>query len=264
MTTLRDHARDWLVDAVPSGHVVTSDGKPYVSQPGEASLELVPGSKSRFLELTGCSHEALKKQWDDQASLPPEQRAYKTACNEFAGRFGSAMGLGHVAAIDPYDYLKSLRALDAWVYPDGHAWPRCGDIVQHVLKYGYHVCISLHLAGDDWTSVDAGQGGPKRGHDVIKRVGRKFSGCNLKGWIDLDRLFAIHNRVRPGLERAVGDLHDHWYDEDGTLVHPNAPAGRGGAGGFRLAGAGEADGGHPGLWHPDAPADRYLGPLAGG
>jgi hypothetical protein len=57
---------------------------------------------------------------------------------------------------------------------------------------------------------------------------------------------------------APGSL---WLTEAGQVVHPEAPAGSGGPGDFRLAAPLDADAFHHGLPHPWASAARTLDPL---
>jgi hypothetical protein len=55
--------------------------------------------------------------------------------------------------------------------------------------------------------------------------------------------------------------HSFWINEDDEVVHPYAPAGRGGPGVFRIAGSLAGDPFNNGLPHPWAPAVRQFDAL---
>ncbi|MBK9360549.1 MAG: hypothetical protein IPM99_05045 [Rubrivivax sp.] len=63
----------------------------------------------------------------------------------------------------------------------------------------------------------------------------------------------------PSSQRSRGELHPGWLS-GGRVVHPDAPAGGGGAGLFRLPGSTGTGGGSALLPHPDAPAAGDLDP----
>lgn len=63
----------------------------------------------------------------------------------------------------------------------------------------------------------------------------------------------------PRSQRSRGELHPAWLSGD-RVIHPDAPAGGGGAGTFRLPGSMGTGGGPTLLPHPDAPAAGTLDP----
>lgn len=63
----------------------------------------------------------------------------------------------------------------------------------------------------------------------------------------------------PPSQRSRGELHPGWLSA-GRIVHPDAPAGGGGPGLFRLPGSTGSGGGSTLLPHPDSPAAAELDP----
>jgi hypothetical protein len=77
-------------------------------------------------------------------------------------------------------------------YPDEPQRPQSGDFFQIGKKGGRyeHVGVILDSVGNNWTTVEAGQGGPKSGYDSIKRKGpRPFDPAKFMGWIDIEAYF---------------------------------------------------------------------------
>jgi hypothetical protein len=248
MSPLRHVVRQWLAEKVPADKDITSDG-----------------DRQAFFELTNYTHEGLIELWKAEGKKPKAERKITTTCNAFTGVYSKLHGLGNLGGIDPYGLLKERDRLRAWVPAGGSDVPQPGDIVQFITKWGYHVAVSFTRGGLGWVTVDAGQGGPQfitdaagtvvdvKGHDVIRRKGRDFAATALKGWIDIDVYYELHNRV-PAATEPAREPRTYWLTEQGRSVHPGAPAGRRGPGGFRPSGPVAAEARHRSHWHPDAPA----------
>jgi hypothetical protein len=90
----------------------------------------------------------------------------------------------------------------------------------------------------------------------------------LKGWVGIDRYFYGEDPrtypqeldSQPAAED--GTISCLWLNQDGQIVHPDAPRGAGGQGIFRNAGPLDDELFDRGLPHPWSPAARYLDPLA--
>lgn len=253
---LRQRAMDWLDSKVPDKWAITSDGKPFRDR-------YVPkDSPHRFSELTGVDQAWLEQEWNSE----DKKRNSVTTCNAFCGKFSEAMGLGSLGMLKLPEYLKRKGNYRAWIPADLGGGPQPGDIVLYFFPGFHHTNVIRSASGDAWITVDGGQGGKKAGHDVITRVPRSFSELKSKGyvqgWVDIDVYESLITvgRLRPIL--ASGALGNLWVDQDGRMMHPDAPAGHGGPGGFRGAGPLSVDVGRTALWHPDAPADLHLSALA--
>ncbi len=129
-----------------------------------------------FLKYTGTSHLSLVKNWADGGM--------KTTCNEFVGNCGREMGATHfLGQFELEDFLRKIGKGHAWVRANSGKRPGYGDVFRSVK---FHMGVSLGFEGDDWLTVEAGQGGPNStGYDAIKRKRQKFDPTLLQGWCDM-------------------------------------------------------------------------------
>jgi hypothetical protein len=259
---IRAKAKAYIDQAVPVGQVITSDG----------------GTAGKFKTITGLGHEDLVAAWKTQEGKLIKDKATLTSCNSFVGIYSRSIGLDYLGVFDFAVILKKLKKEHAWVVATADVRPKYGDIVRHK---AFHVDIALDFVGDKWNTVDGGQGGPQYGkdeeddqgrkivgkliggHDIVKRVERTYDATKLQGWVDLELYLGASAQPptpqQPTDNGATGDL---WLNEDGDVIHPDAPDGGGGPGYFRSAGILCGDPFADGLPHPWSPAARYLDPLA--
>jgi hypothetical protein len=258
---IRDKARTWIEANVPEGAVYYSDG---------------PTAK-KFTELTGYTHQQLEAFWKAHEGIYPKgtQRPVLTSCNGFTGVYSRAIGLPNLGVFDFPKRLKELKKEYAWVPSTPDVEPKYGDILRHK---AFHVDVFLSKDGDTWYSVDGGQGGPHYnkegkytgGRDIVKRVTHSpddkpvphpYNPDKLIGWVDIE-LFVGSAGPPPSPQGAAdaGATGSLWLNEDGELVHPGAPAGRGGPGNFRHAGVLHANPFVEDLLHPWAPPVLNLDP----
>ena len=163
MVDIRERAKQLLKDIPPLGYEITSDGK----------------TAALFTRLTGVTHATLQKNWAGGGIM--------TTCNAFVGWFGRSLGSkDYLGRFDIETYLKKLGKGHAWVPATGGGKPKYGDIFR---PKSFHMGISLDIDGSNWNTVESGQGGPKAGHDIIKRKQAFYDASKLQGWVDLDLYF---------------------------------------------------------------------------
>ena len=261
---IRTKAETWLDTNVPDKLVITSNG----------------ATAGKFQTITGLTHDGLVKSWKAQEKKPPGRRSILTSCNSFAGEYSRAVVGVYLGAIDPHQFLTTIKKQHAWVAATGDARPKKGDIVK---GKGQHVFVSIKFDDNGkWHTVEGGQGGPqyattqekdvdgtpiwplKGGHDIVKRSEKdQYDSSQLEGWIDLELFVgAAAQPPAPRQQTDGGTTGRLWLNADGDVAHPDAPTGGGGLGHFRSAGILHADPFHDGLPHPDAPVARTLDPLA--
>jgi len=169
MAGIRDKAEE-VLRVVPTAGQITSNGK----------------TADTFTKLTGTSQETMKKNWDAGGIM--------TACNGFVGWYARMLRSKVDGTMAPPDYLgrfdletflPSIGMGHAWIKSTADGRPKYGDICRHT---AFHVGVSLDFDGDYWNHVDAGQGGPKVGCDILKRTrsATPYDPTKLQGWIDIE------------------------------------------------------------------------------
>jgi hypothetical protein len=154
-------------------------------------VEALQGVKTdkRFKTYTGYDHISLLRKWLSDRT---------TTCNEFVGRCVAAMGYAGTQNIGRFDIADQLnaRGLDhLWVPADSGSIPEFGDVYRlydsvpddNGMRLN-HMAISLYVNGTDWLTVDAGQGGPSKGYDSIRRKKRTWKPSALRGWVSMKAL----------------------------------------------------------------------------
>ncbi len=128
-----------------------------------------------FLKYTRTEHLTLIKNWANGGIM--------TTCNGLVGLCGAAMGAREfLGQFELEALLRKGGKGHAWVPADSGKRPGYGDVFRPV---SYHMGVSLGFDGDDWLTVESGQGGSKMGFDVIKRKTHKFIPSHLLGWCDI-------------------------------------------------------------------------------
>jgi len=261
---VRTRAIEYLNKAVPDGRTITSDGL----LPGEAA------DKKDFPKLTnGWTQAKLLAEWKPTPEgKKPAQ--IKTTCNEFVSVYSHEIVHDYLGTIAPFleALVKKAGKSHAWVTPGGTRRPKPGDIVAHKGMEN-HVSVSLHLSDDKWTTIDAGQGGPRYqvldetkgtvkllgGHDMIKRLERSFAKSQLLGWVDIELFDGQSRTIELEEHRPRHGTTDRlWIRHNDEFAHPDAPNGRGGPGNFRTPGPLHHDTHENELPHPRAPRVRQV------
>ena len=164
MSAIRDKARDVLDTNLPAERVITSNG-PYAAT---------------YTQMTGYTQKRLTDNWAAKGQL--------TGCNGFTGWFGGQLGSKtYLGGFDLEKISKTAGKPEAWVKSTADNRPGYGDILRHA---SFHVDVALDFEGDILWRAAGGQGGPKAGCDIIKRVKGKsgYNPTSLVGWIDIDIL----------------------------------------------------------------------------
>jgi hypothetical protein len=186
MADVRQKARDFLTQ-VPENVDVTSDGS----------------TAALFTKLTGTSHASLQATWKQEDVAKKARRdagnfdmsglPTTTTCNAFIVQLGQAIGSPiSLGQFDIEQKLKSAGRGEAWVPAKSGKRPACGDVFRP-LKF--HMGASLDFVGDQWLTVEAGQGGPgddyTKGHDIVKRKKQPWNPAYLQGWVDIEILMKL-------------------------------------------------------------------------
>jgi len=162
---IRSRAEEILKEVPDYGKQINSDGP----------------TAALFTKLTGVNQQTLTDNWT--------KGGIRTCCMDFVGWFASRLGSAkYLGRFDLESFLPSIGKGYAWIKSTADVRPLYGDICRHT---AYHVGVSLDFDGDHWNHVDAGQGGPKVGHDVLKRTRGTlaYDYRKLQGWIDLEFYF---------------------------------------------------------------------------
>jgi hypothetical protein len=157
-----------------------------------------------FTKLTGITQKMMEDDWEDRKVN--KKPGALTACNGFVGWYARTLRATVAGTKAPADYLGGFE-LEAIITKIGmgHAWVKCtqdarpkyGDIYRHAIHY--HVGVALDFDGDIWKHVDAGQGGPKTGYDILKqtRDDKPYDFKDLKGWIDIEVYYGTSPQKGP-------------------------------------------------------------------
>ena len=134
----------------------------------------------------GLTHQTLKTNWN---TINPKtgKKGFMTGCNAFVGWYSSKIGTIYLGGFPIEEDLRKAGMHHAWVKSSSGGQPRYGDICLHAS--GPHVSVSLDMVGGLWERLNAGQGGPKRGADVIDVSRGVWSQSALKGWVDIEAYF---------------------------------------------------------------------------
>lgn len=128
-----------------------------------------------FMKYTGIAHLDLIKNWNGGG--------IRTTCNEFVGKCGIIMGAKiFLGQFELEELLRKSGKGHAWIPATGGKRPGYGDVFRPVK---FHMGISLDFEGDEWLTVESGQGGPISGFDALKRKRQKFEPSLLLGWCDM-------------------------------------------------------------------------------
>ncbi len=135
----------------------------------------------------GLTHQRLQDNWN---TINPKtgKKGIMTGCNAFVGWYSRAIGTTYLGGFPIEDDLRKVGMHHTWVKSTSGGQPRYGDICLH--SSGLHVSVSLDFKGGDWARLNAGQGGPGRGADVIDVSTGVWNNGALKGWVDIEAYLA--------------------------------------------------------------------------
>ncbi len=181
---------------VPSGTPIVPIPNPAALPAAKAVIAKGPiVNNPTFVQLTGMTHAQLLKNWETGGIL--------TSCNSFVGNAGSVAGVSGLGGFYVEDQMTQMGKHHCWFTPQSGEKPQFGDIFETRSqtpgkKYlNLHVGISLSFDGDDWYTIEGGQGGPSIGFDRVARVKKKYQTSDLLGWVDI-RLLASGQAAVPG------------------------------------------------------------------
>jgi hypothetical protein len=195
MSAIRNKARNILDAALPAGTIITSNGP----------------TAQKYTEMTGLSHKTLTDNWAAGGIM--------TGCNGFTGWYGAKLGSKtYLGGFDLQGIVKKAGRPEAWVESMEDNWPNYGDILRHT---SFHVDVALDFDGELLLRAAGGQGGPKTGCDIIKRVhgSRPYDPNNLQGWIDIDIFFASDTDPPTDDDKGVAWLLGWWTVWDGNAYY---------------------------------------------
>jgi len=192
-----------------------------------------------FSSLTGVSQAYLESEWKRGSGV--------TTCNAFTGAYARRLG-SHIplGTFWPETTLARAGKAHAWVPAGSGRNPGLGDIFvvqRHEPGQSFdvlHAGVVLDCRGATWTTIEAGQGGPRMGCDLILRKAGAFNRGKLKGWVDIDALFhgvraAEETGARPvptwlpGWWQVVWQGRSYFYNFDAGNGVRYSKAGVGGA-----------------------------------
>ena len=162
----------------------------------------------------GLTHQKMVDDWGEKE----EERSAGTidGVQHVRGLVrGAAWLLILPGRFDLVTYLPTITKGHAWVKSAMGKRPEPGDILLHT---GTHIDVAIEFKGDVFVRMAAGQGGPRYGYDILKRVTGTgdFNFANLVGWIDIDLYFkaaAMRDPVPPWLLGwwSVYDGNQYYY-----------------------------------------------------
>lgn len=152
----------------------------------EAALNAEFPTNKLFQKYTGTTQVTLMNNWAGGGKL--------TTCNSFVGTAGRIMGAkDFLGQFELKEFLTKSGKGYAWVDASSGRRPNYGDIFR---PESFHMGVSLGFDGDNWLTVEAGQGGRGRGCDAVKRKQQSYSPVSLKGWCDM-RLYLSEKPPMP-------------------------------------------------------------------
>ncbi len=213
----------FLLDLPPLGQQLTStaEGSATLQAPfTQSQLTALQGVRSNatFTRYTGYDQPGLLKKWLTDRT---------TTCNEFCGRCGAAMGYKSsgkndgVGRFDIADYLTRYGRGHCWEPAESGSKPEYGDVFRLFAQTAdhngtnlNHMGVSLGVSGDDWYTVESGQGGPSKGYDAIERKKRAWTPASLQGWVNMQALLTAGAALPywlGGWWEVFEEPYDTWY-----------------------------------------------------
>lgn len=161
------------------------------------------GNRPLFFTLTGASHDDLEREW--------KAGRITTTCNGFTGNYARALGCKlPLGTFWPEKVLARAGKSHAWVPNGRDKAPGLGDIfvvdlfVPELKRNDLHTGVVLDCCGSFWNIAEAGQGGPRLQYDVILKRPRVVDVGRVKGWVDIEALFATDPLSLPAAAHETG------------------------------------------------------------
>lgn len=166
-------------------------GTPIIPIPSKADLPAAKDTIEKanvfnnptFTTLTDLTHTTLLNNWKGGGIM--------TSCNAFVMKAGQAVGVRGLGGFNVEDTMISLGKRHCWIKPSSGEKPQFGDVFETRSQtpgkdyVNLHVGINLSVEGEDWYTIEGGQGGPASGVDKVARVKHKYETKNMLGWVDM-------------------------------------------------------------------------------
>lgn len=136
------------------------------------------GTAAEFAKLTGITQRHLDEVWKTKPTL--------TTCNEFVGHYTASLGLDYLGSFWVDDLVKKKGKGHAWIRANEDTRPNDGDIFLIRHDKVLHMGVSHFWNGDEWHTVESGQGGKGQGRDIILKQKRSYDKMNILGWVDIE------------------------------------------------------------------------------
>jgi hypothetical protein len=161
------------------------------------------GNPPLFQRLTGVDQDFLDREW--------KAGRITTTCNGFTGIYASALGCNlKLGTFWPETVLARAGKSHAWVPAGCGKTPGFGDIfvVDHFVpekkRNDLHAGVVLECNGSIWTIAEAGQGGRDLKYDIIRKRPRQVDVGRVKGWVNIEALFAAAPSSLPHAAHETG------------------------------------------------------------
>ena len=156
-----------------------------------------------FITYTGVTQTFLKQEW--------AAHRITTTCNSLTGTYARALGCNlPLGTFWPEKVLARAGKSHAWVPNGRDKAPRFGDIfvvdlfVPELKRNDLHTGVVLDCCGSYWNIAEAGQGGPRLQYDIILKRPRVVDVGRVKGWVDIEALFATDPLSLPAAAHETG------------------------------------------------------------
>ncbi|MEO8025403.1 MAG: hypothetical protein ABI823_02960 [Bryobacteraceae bacterium] len=183
---------------VPSGTPAFQMRKDNMEQAKKDVAAAIAGKlvkdNDKFKTLTGLTHTQLLTNWLSGGIM--------TSCNGFVGKAGEAAGVKGLGGFGVEATLAKMGKRHCWISPLSGEKPQWGDVFETLSRtdgndyMNQHVGINLSVEGEDWYTIEGGQGGRGLGFDRVARVKKKYRTSDVLGWVDM-RLLASGKPALP-------------------------------------------------------------------
>lgn len=145
-----------------------------------------------FTQWTNMTHEQLCVSWTNDSQY---NKPLLTTCNAFLDVLVQMIRTaGTPSETKRFSSFMLPQNNPGWHwFPEPGRQPKPGDFFEIGHRGGSYKHVGVVAATDGvvWTTVEAGQGGHRVGHDSIKSKGpRIFPGKDFMGWLDIDEYFS--------------------------------------------------------------------------
>jgi hypothetical protein len=163
---------------------------------------------SLFRQYTGKTQKQLETAWAEPGNI-------LTTCNLFVGGYASYLGTKIPLGVFYPETVIPKDKKHAWVLAGHGRLPMEGDIFYcdgwNAVKKrrDLHMGIVVRSYAGVWNTIEAGQGGPLLGYDIIRRKSEAKN--SVRGWVDIQALFpSQYSQPEIGLNPAPTWLVGWW------------------------------------------------------